>query len=327
MKATGYMKGRSGMRMPTAQEIVGHFGPNRAEAHSYARHPQLASAFGEMAGQVILGNRYLQQVNQPEPERQEDESGPAEVLEHLVGSDGLVDEEISIVQSGHTCVPSVGFSATGRTETVPYGHPPGPGHWRCPLLFTDGGRTGNVVFAGGGGAGPHGNQPAGSIQAEVVPVFESVSHGALKDSEAWVMPGTGNVDVTRSFVDSGAGDQGNGWYLTAAAAARATAHEQLHVDNSKAHYVRLIDPLLIRKLARRTAFTRWGAKRDLREYVRWPETIKEFQRDDAAANRAMGSVDVADLASPTFPVDAGPGVAGGKNFLHIARLPAEPNPI
>ena len=248
----------------------------------------------------------------------------AEAVDSDLAVEAVSDEESGARQPA--TIPAVGFVDGGRTSTVPYGGPTGQALAKYPHLFTAGGRTGTVPFAGGGGAGPHGNEPAGSVQRQVLPVFESVSHGILKDSEAWVRAGTGELDVTRSFVGSNAGDQGNGWYVTPAAAARGDAHEGLHVTSSQGYYTALIDPLLRRATERRTAYTQRGAISDLRAYVNWPDTVTAFQTADEADNKPMGAVDVADLKSPTFPVDAGPGTVGGKAYQHRVRLPAEPNP-
>ncbi len=258
--------------------------------------------------------------------------------------DALPDEDLSLTQIGpgegreqqsqgrETAVaaPVAGFSDGGRIGTVRYGDAPVASNDLRPHAFTNGGRTGTVVWAGGGGAGAHGNEGAGSIQAQVAPVYESKSNGIISNSDAWVRAGTGTLDVKRSWVGINAGDQGNGHYVTAGAAARINAHETLHVASTQGHYNTHIVPLLARvadrSLGRRIAYTQRGAINSLRSIIRWPETVTNFQNADLADNQPMGTVDTNDLASGTYPVDAGPGNVGGLNVQHIVRLPAEPNP-
>ena len=61
----------------------------------------------------------------------------------------------------------------GRVGTVRVGDAPQPGEEGCPTAFVAGGRTGSVRWAGGGGAGPHGNQRVGSMQKHVSPVYKA----------------------------------------------------------------------------------------------------------------------------------------------------------
>src|SRR5262245_22045011 len=66
--------------------------------------------------------------------------------------------------------PPVGFHDLGRTGAARFGDEYGLDDL-YPHAFTNGGMTGTVVWGGGGGAGAHGNEAAGSIQAQVAPVF------------------------------------------------------------------------------------------------------------------------------------------------------------
>jgi len=146
--------------------------------------------------------------------------------------------------SGSPAAP--GFVDAGRVGTARYGDPADEAAEALPRAFKDGGQTGTVKWAGGAGAGAHGNQPPGSIQRQVPPVFFQVSPKA----DAWVKEGTGLIDVTRSWTGVNPGDQGNGQFLTAAAAARINQHETLHVANSSGHYAAIIDPLLTRVIVK-----------------------------------------------------------------------------
>jgi hypothetical protein len=60
--------------------------------------------------------------------------------------------------------------------------------------------------------------------------------------------------------------------------------------------------------------------------IRWPQSVTAFQNADIAANAPMNTVDTNDLASGSYPVDAGPGTVGGAAFQHRVRTPSEPNP-
>lgn len=193
-----------------------------------------------------------------------------------------------------------------------------------------------MPWSGGGGAGPHGNEATGSIQSLVAPQYQARSNGILSDSEAWIKAGTGTIDVTRSFVGSNAGNQGNGWFVTAAASARLDVHEQLHVNSTQSIYNTFIAPLLARVTAH-TATAAGGysltlgrtnnaAIDALRNQIGWANAVSQFQNTDRVTNNPGGPTDNNDVASGTYVVDGGPGVVGGVNFAHILRMPTEPNP-
>ena len=246
----------------------------------------------------------------------------------------VVDEflELPHVASGErgtgrtpaAAAPSAGFHDLGRTGTARFGDPQVLGDSR-PQAFTHSGQTGTVPWGGGGGAGSRGNEAAGSVQTQVAPAYVAspVTGGT---SEASVRARTGRLDVVRSWVGINAGDQGTGWYVTPGAAARINRHELLHVGNSRTHYERHIAPMLTRAAEHRSAATQADAIAALRTFVNWPRTVAAFQRADHADNRPMGRVDNNDLASGTYPMDAGPGTVGGTAFAHRLRLVSEPNP-
>lgn len=205
-----------------------------------------------------------------------------------------------------------------------------------PKLFVDGGRTGAVIYAGGGGAGPHGNQMTGSIQASVVPIYDSRSLGAFSGSEAWGRTGTGSLTVTRSYVGMSSGDQGNGYYVTARAASRADQHEDAHVQNSRGHYNTYLQPLLTRILNYTpapagggrviTRYLQTDARSALESHINWQSSITSFQTNDTADNRPMGAIDQSYLASSTRIVDGGPGTVGGTAYQHRIHILTEPTP-
>jgi hypothetical protein len=197
-----------------------------------------------------------------------------------------------------------------------------------PGAFLNVGQTGTVVWAGGGGAGPHGNQAPGEVANPVAPVYESRSNGT--DADAWVRSGTGRIEVIRSWLGANAGDQGNGWFVTAAAAARLNAHETQHVASSQGFYNAHLGPLLARvadrSLGLNVASTEEKAIGALRGIIRWPESVTAFQSADHAANKKMGTIDTADLNSGTYVVQAGPGTVAGKAYTQRLKIPSEPTP-
>jgi hypothetical protein len=272
------------------------------------------------------------------PEEEETQEGQLLVIPEEftpIEYSGLPDEsslELASVSSGESrteempavAAPPVGFHDLGRTGTARFGDEQVLDD-SYPHAFTDGGMTGTVVWAGGGGAGPHGNEAVGSVQAQVAPAYQATPVAA-GTSTASVQAGTGTLDVTRSYVGANSGDQGNGWYLTAGAAARFNAHERLHVANTSGHYNTNIVPLLARAGTTKVAPTQAAAIAALTAHVNWAASVTAFQNADTASNTPMGTVDTADLASGTYPVDAGPGTVGGTAFTHRARLPTEPNP-
>src|SRR5262249_53199174 len=148
----------------------------------------------------------------------------------------------------------------------------------------------------------------GSLQKHVAPVFFQVS----KKADAWVKENTGQIDVRRSWTGVNGGDQGNGHFLTAAAAARINQHETLHIANTQGHYTADIDPLL-QRTANRTmdiviakALLPPATPRSiaaLKSEIKWGTTVAHFQSTDKADNKPMGPVDANDLASGTYPID------------------------
>jgi hypothetical protein len=257
-------------------------------------------------------------VPDPDGSAPDEEGGSISLVEAPGVSPGSGD-----VDSGN------GFVDAGRSGTARYGDLL---HADClvPHAFVAGGRTGTATWAGGGGAGAHGNQPAGSIQSQVPPVYVAAPGPASGQFSARVRKGTGKITVRRSWVGINAGDQGNGWYVTRRAAARINQHERLHVASTLSIYNTHLRPLLQRianrSLGRNAGTSAAGAIMALQGAVAWPVSITSFQTADIAANAPMGTVDTNDLASGTYPVDAGPGTVRGAPFHHRMRVPGEPNP-
>lgn len=230
--------------------------------------------------------------------------------------------------------PVVQFVDAGRTGTAPVriGTRTDDGK---PHAFVDGGMTGTTVWAGGGGAGPRGNQNTGSVQNTTNPDYQSRSNGMFSDSEAWVAAGTGDLTVTRSWLGANGGDQGNGHFVTAAAAARFNAHEVLHVNSTRSIYNTHLQPMLDRVRSHRAdnpshttvhGTLQLTAIYSLSSEIGWGTAVSNFQTGDQAANSPMNTVDTNDLATGTYPVDRGPGNVAGTAFQHRVTLPSEPAP-
>lgn len=230
-------------------------------------------------------------------------------------------------------LPTINFVDQGRVGTMPVDMTGGQADDQYPHAFTDGGMTSTVVWAGGGGAGPRGNQGTGTIQTYETPTYESRSNGITSDSNAWVKDGTGKIDVTRSWLGANAGDQGNGHFVTSSAAARFNSHEILHVNSTRSIYDTNIPPMLARLATyyasaggTTSAFLQISAIWALKDAIGWEPAVKAFQDGDTAANAPMKTIDTNDLASGTYPVDRGPGKIGGKDYQHRVTLPSEAAP-
>jgi len=231
-----------------------------------------------------------------------------------------------------TAVALGGFTAGGQVGTAPVevtGRMPDD---NVPHAFTNGGQTGTVAWAGGGGAGPRGNENVGSMQTNVVPVYQSGPNPATPGGfVAWIQAGTGRIDVTRSYLGAITGDQGNGQYVSAAAAARFNAHEVQHVNSTSGLYNTHIAPLLLRVTAHHPGgttvpgATAAAAIALLQTTINWATDVAAFQTNDTAANRSspLGAVDTADLASGTYPENRGPGTIATKAYTNRVAVPGE----
>jgi hypothetical protein len=249
---------------------------------------------------------------------------------------GVPDEGLMITAiaaaAGSAPIPAAPVSSSfidlGRVGTRRVGDHAAGDDANRPQAFLNGGQTGTVAWAGGGGAGPRGNEGAGSVQNAVAPVYESRSNGA--DADAWVRSGTGRIDAVRSWLGANGGDQGNGWFVTPAAAARLNNHETQHVASSRGFYNAYLGPLLARvadrSLGLNVAATEEKAIGALTAIIAWPQIVSGFQSVDRAANIGMGTVDTADLGSGTYPILAGPGTVAGKAYTQRLKIPSEPTP-
>ena len=270
-----------------------------------------------------------QQEHTPEEraqKREQDDESP-EPEEHVEPGGGPVPIGAADVGSG--------FVDGGRQSSVPFTDSHAdrldPERDLEPHAFTTGGKTGGAAWAGGGGAGPKGNEPSGSIQNQVDPVYESESVGPFHNANAWVVEGTGVADVKRTYVTSSAGDQGNGWWVSDKAAAALERHEQKHVKASRDVYESKLQPALD-KVAMSPVLgfgkTYWArdAKTLLAKQVGWAPAVKGFDEDDKQYNAPHGVVDTEDQGSPWYPKQRGAGQVSGKDFTNRLLLGSEPDP-
>ena len=232
--------------------------------------------------------------------------------------------------------PGGGFVDSGRVGTVPFTEAQldtfDPDHDREPHAFAAGGRTGTKAWAGGGGAGPKGNQESGSIQNQVVPDYDSSWGGLFSNASAWVIEGTGIADVTRNYVTSDAGDQGNGWWISAKAASALEAHEQRHVASSKDLYDQHVQPVLdrianSRALGADKTYKSSDAKALLSRQISWKSGLEAFKESDQGNNAPNMMLDTNDTASGALPrPQHGPRKIGGKDFDNYLIMLSEPDP-
>lgn len=309
-------------------------GDNAGDDASGAGGETGGGAGGESEGGESGGDGQLMTVHEDhvpdETDAQPDIGLHVAVVEGGAGEAGEQEAEEPAVAA-----PTTRFVDSGRIGTAPVRVSSQAPEDGLPHAFVDGGRSGSVVWAGGGGAGPRGEQATGSIQSTTNPDYDSRSNGLFSDSEAWVEAGTGDLTVRRSWLGANGGDQGNGHFVTDAAAARFNSHEVLHVNSTKSIYDARLQPMLNRVIAHRADnpahTTVHGALQlsaiwNLRSEIDWSTAVSNFQTDDTAANAPMKTVDTNDLATGTYPVDRGPGNVAGKAYQHRVTLPSEPAP-
>ena len=199
-----------------------------------------------------------------------------------------------------------------------------------PHLFTDGGKVGIGPVYWGGGDGGQGQQNVGSIDL-IAPEYERTEPAAKdKPATAWVKPGTGEAKVTRSYKGVLNGDQGNGFYFSKGAVARADKHEVLHVKSSQGLHDSAIASLEKRVgqhagQAKALEFGKTGAEAidGLKAKVDWNASVTSFQKHDTAANQGGGSVDSTDMAQPDFVANYGPKKVKVNDIASYIGMPGE----
>ncbi len=119
--------------------------------------------------------------------------------------------------------------------------------------------------------------------------------------------------------------------MTARAVVRTDAHEVLHVQSSRGLHGTHIVPLEARIAQHHTEATALSsgataadAQNALQTFINWNATIDAFRNADITANQPGGSVDTADVASPTFLRDYGPRRVNGVNYQHYFDTPPGP---
>ena len=265
---------------------------------------------------------------------QEDQDRKATEGDSVTGSDPMV--EMTGGPPPYAGPLGGGFHDGGRSGTVPFGDAPS-----CSLVeeaahphaFVGGGASGTVKWSGGGPArGPKGNQGSGSLQAETKPEYDTKGNGPFSNSDAWVRTGTAAANVTRDYSTSNAGDQGNGWWISNAAAAYLDGHEQRHVASAREVYGSTIGNLddRVSKSAdygRGKLYWASDAITYVSNYIAWKRTLEEFKDQDASWNAPQGEVDQRDLGSGSYPRNQkGPKTIGGTQFDNYLIMPSEPDP-
>ena len=229
------------------------------------------------------------------------------------------------------------FIDGGRRATVPFetatSSDPDPAEALVPHAYVGGGRTGGAAWAGGGpGKGPKGNQGTGSLQTESEPKYDTRGNGLRTNADVWVRAGTGIVDVKRDYITSDAGDQGNGWWISAKAAASLEAHEQRHVASAKEVYENKIQPVLDRvadsaKLGKGITYWSKDAVPLLQQKIGWKYALDQFKEADQQSNANQGIVDLNDYGSSHYPRNMkGPRKIAGKDYDNYLIMGDEPDP-
>jgi hypothetical protein len=337
----GEAAGRAASTGPGPEESSGRAA---AEAGAEAAGAD-AAAGGDAAGAVAGGGAAAEAgAEQAAGEGGDEEHSEAEQAEKQAegetGSES--DEHVATGGGGYpiaapaTQPPRGRFVDGGRAGTIPFTEAQldafDPEHDEEPHAFAAGGRTGTKAWAGGGGAGPKGNQEAGSIQNQVEPVYDSSWGGLFSNANAWVRDGTGVADVTRTYVTSDAGDQGNGWWISTEAATKLDAHEQRHIANSKDQYESNVQPLLDRVASSRSlgankTYKSADARTLLKQQIGWARGIDAFVTADKGYNAPNMMVDTNDLASGNLPrPQKGPRKIAGKDYDNYLIMNSEPDP-
>jgi hypothetical protein len=283
-----------------------------------------------LALQRLAGNRATVSVLREEAPTAEDAGAPLVVTEEYVADPGAPMPDTAPGEaSARQASGPTGFVDLGMVGTAAFGDPDDPRHARCPHAFVDGGRTGTVAWAGGGGAGARGNEAAGSIQTQVPPTFTaSAGPGAGLFSSA-ITAGTGRLGVTRSWLGVNSGAQGNGRWVSVAAAALINAHETRHVASTRGLYTTHLAPVETRiadpSLGRDAGATAAAAIAAHRTAIGWQPAITAFQAADIAANAPGGTIDAADIAAG-WVKNIGAGTVSGVAYTHRTVTPTEGAP-
>jgi hypothetical protein len=231
---------------------------------------------------------------------------------------------------------AAGFHDGGRAGTIPFGclllSPIGRTD-RRPRALTTGGRTASVPWIGGGvDGGPKGNQKAGSFTTPpVAPDYDGDGHGPVSRADAWVVPGTGTVEVHRDYKTSNAGDQGNGWWISSQSAAALETHEQRHISATEDQYHATIDGVMdriarSRSLGKKLAYFKKDAKILLADRIGWQRALQAFVDGDNAYNAPNAQIDTEDFGALGYPHNFGARKIGGKDYDHYAILTTEADP-
>jgi hypothetical protein len=273
----------------------------------------------------------------------EEEHTPEEMAAKEAEGEIEPEQDVTVPMSGGAqpyAAAGVGsgrFHDGGRVGTAPFGpemlDQRDPEEDQEPHAYLGGGRTGTAPWSGGGpNNGPHGNQGVGSLQTEIEPKYDTAWGGVRTNADAWVIRGTGIVDVARDYVSSKSGDQGNGWWVSPAAAGALETHEQKHIQNAKGLYASYLQPMLDRvadsaNLGKGKTYYSKDARAALARRIGWEQALKDFKSNDTSYNGNNGQVDTEDIGQPHYPrPQKGPRSIGGKDYDNYLIMGSEPDP-
>jgi hypothetical protein len=139
------------------------------------------------------------------------------------------------------------------------------------------------------------------------------------------------LSVTRSWLGVVSGAQGNGRWVSVAAAALINTHETHHVASTRGLYGTHLTPVETRigqpALGRDAGATGADAIAAHRTAIGWQPGITAFQAADTTANAPGGTIDTADVAAG-WVTNIGAGTVSGVNYTHrtVTTTEAAPPP-
>lgn len=299
---------------------------SRAVQHRRTGDPRNLLGLQRLAGNQAVVSLLSEDV----PAVAEDGGAPLVVTEELVADPGGTspDADGSMLETAPR-ERTGGFVDLGMVGTVALGGPDEPMHALCPHAFVDGGRTATVAWAGGGGAGARGNENVGSLQTQVPPTFTASAGPAAGRFSSAITVGTGLLSVTRSWLGVVSGAQGNGRWVSVAAAALINAHETRHVASTRGIYTTHLTPVETRianpALGQNAGATGADAIAAHRTTIGWQPGITAFQAADTTANAPGGAIDTADVAAG-WVHNIGAGTVNGVAFTHRTTTTTEAAP-
>lgn len=324
--------GAPARRPPSPQAAGSHAAAGAPHADVSRAHRRDLTPHHVMHLQRAAGNRAVATVMRDEDESVGSATGQADAEPQTFTLTEQLDPEPENAQpdtAHEAAAPATGFSDGGMVGVAPFGERTGHEDLHVPHAFTDGGMTGTIAWAGGGGAGAHGNQGVGTLQTQVAPTFTGSPGPTAGRFSSRITPGTGLVAATRSFLGAFSGDQGNGTWMSVSATNRVNQHERNHVASTRGIYAANITPLETRianaALGTDVGATAAEAVTAHQAAINWGPSIQAFRTADTAANTPGGTIDTADVAAGWIQ-NLGPGNVLGVAFTQRVVLAGEAAP-